>query len=69
MHSDASYLSVPSACSRAGGYFFLSSKSKPDTPYSDAPLNGPIHVISKIIKNVMGLAVEAKIGAGYINAR
>ncbi len=25
IHSDASYLSAPKACSRAGGYFFLSS--------------------------------------------
>ena len=33
------------------------------------PLNGPIHVISKIIKNVMSSAAEAEIGAGYINAR
>ena len=51
------------------GNFFLRIKPKPGTPYSSAPLNGPIHVISKITKNVMESAAEAEIGAGYINTR
>jgi len=69
--SDASYLSAPQAKSRAGGYFFLSSKptqtsrKTPKTP----PLNGPIHTISKIIKAVMSSAMEAEVGATFINAR
>ena len=68
-HINASYLSVPQTRSRAEGHFFLSSKPKPSTPSSDAPINGPIHVISNIVKNVMRSVAEAEIGAGYINAR
>ena len=45
----------------------LSTRPKDGTPLSQCPLNGPIHIISKIIKNIMSSAVEAEIGAGYIN--
>ena len=46
-HSDASYLSEPKACSRAGGPFFLSSDST--IPQN----NGAVLSISYIIKHVM----------------
>ncbi len=63
VHSDASYLSEPSARSRVGGYFFCSADVE------DPPNNGAVLNISKILKAVMSSAVEAKLGALYINAR
>ncbi len=63
VHSNASYLSKPKACSRAGGHFFLSN----DTivpPNSGAVLN-----IAHIIKNVMSLATKAEVAGLYIMAR
>jgi hypothetical protein len=68
VHSDASYLSAPKARSRASSFFILSNHpSKVD--HSNATLNGAIHVNSKIIKNVMGSAAEAEIGASYMNGQ
>jgi hypothetical protein len=71
IHSDASYLSEPKARSRAGGHYFLSSlSSTPDVPaLQPPPLNGPIFTISRIMRNVMGSAAEAEIGATYINSQ
>jgi hypothetical protein len=65
-HSDASYLSEPQARSRVGGYFFLSSH--PDTT-STPLLNGAVHVLSNILRNVMSSASEAKVGALFINGQ
>ena len=55
VHSDASYIYAPKACSRAGRYYFLSNRSSnPDrAPHTNTPLNGPIHTVSKIMSNVM----------------
>ena len=59
-HSDASYLSEPKACSRAGGHFFLSNDST--IPQNNrAVLN-----ISHIIKHVMSSATEAELADLYI---
>ena len=66
VHSDASYLSVPKARSRAGGHFFLSNHPNKQGLQQT---NGPIHVISKIIKLVMASAAEAEIGASFIAAQ
>jgi hypothetical protein len=60
VHSNASYLSKPKACSRAGGHFFLSS----DTTVP--PNNGAVLNIAHIIKNVMSLATKAELAALYI---
>ena len=69
IHSDASYLSEPWACSRAGGQYFQGDicpdMSKP--PTTRPCLNSPIHSISHIMSNVMGSAAEAEVGAAYIN--
>ena len=67
-HSDASYLSAPQARSRASGFFFLSDLPTKVDP-EKATLNGAIHINSKIIKNVMGSAAEAEIGANYMNGQ
>ena len=63
IHSDASYLSVTKARSRAAGFFYLSDNS--DTP----PLNGAIHVLCAILKNVMASAAEAETGAVFVNCQ
>jgi hypothetical protein len=44
-----------------GGYFYLGNK-KPQTS-SNPTLNGPIHIESIVMKNVMAAASEAEIGA------
>ena len=62
VHSDASYLSEPSARSRVGGHFFCSTNAE------DPPNNGAVLNISKILKAVMSSAAEAELGALYINA-
>ena len=57
VHSGASYLCEPNAKSPAGGHFFMSNNAK--TP----PNNGTILNIAHIIKHIMMLATEAKLGA------
>ena len=63
IHSDASYLSVSKARSRAGGHFFMSRD------HEDPPNNGAVLNIAQIIRDAMSSAAEAEIGAMYINAR
>jgi len=63
IHSGASYLSEPKACSRAGGHNFMSSND--DIPTH----NGAVLNISQIIQAVMASAVEAELGALFINAK
>jgi hypothetical protein len=60
VHSNASYLSKPKACSRAGGHFFLSSNT------TVPPNNGAVLNIAHIIKNVMSSATEAELAGLYI---
>ena len=59
IHSDASYLSETEARSRVGGYFFLGNKNE------TLQHNGPIHIIAKIIKNVVSLTAEVEIAGIY----
>ena len=44
--SDAAYLVCPEARSRAGGYHYLGNTN-------NNLVNGPIHILAKIIKNVI----------------
>jgi hypothetical protein len=60
-HSNALYLSESNAQSRAGGNFFISSDV--ELP----PNNSAVSTILQIIKAVMTLAAEAKVGALFIN--
>ena len=66
IHSDASYMSEPNARSRAGGFFFLSSH--PDSTPTPL-LNGPVHVVSNILRNVMSSVAEAEVGALFHNGQ
>ena len=61
IHSDVSYLFVPKDRSRADGYFYLSSNT--DEP----PINGAVHVLCVVLKNIMASAAEAKTGAVFKN--
>ena len=64
IHSDASYLTASKARSRAGGHFFLSSNKEKDAPY-----NGPVHSLAKIIKNVMTSTAESELGGLFMNCQ
>jgi hypothetical protein len=65
IHSDASYLSEREAKSREGGFFYMGSIA--DT--ANKLTNGAILIISTVLKHVMNSAVEAEIGAVFINAK
>jgi hypothetical protein len=61
--SNTSYLSEPKACSRAGSHMFMAGTE--DIPINNgAALNN-----SQIIRAVMSLAMEAKLGALFIKAK
>ena len=60
--SDAAYLVAPEARSCAGGYHWVSN-------YAHTQFNGPVHVLAKVIKNVMASAMEAEIEGLYMNAQ
>ncbi len=63
IHSDASYLSEPKSQSRAGGHMFMAGKDK-------IPINnGAVLNILQIIRAVMSSAVEAELGALFINVK
>jgi Reverse transcriptase (RNA-dependent DNA polymerase) len=65
-HSDASYLSEAQARSRVGSYFYLGNVNEAqDNPRP----NGPIHVESRILKNIMASASEAEIAALFHNGQ
>ena len=69
IHSDASYLSEPKSRSRVGGFFFLSDSDNPKPEAPLPPLNGAIHVVSKILRNVMSSAAEAEVGGLFVNGQ
>ena len=66
IHSNASYLSAPCACSCASGYFFLGSYPVYGDPIQ---LNSAIHITCTILKLVAALAAEAELGALFLNAQ
>ena len=65
--SDAAYLVLPQARSRAAGLFFLSNKntSSPPTPKP----NGAVHVLCKTLKGVSASASKAETGGLFLNAQ
>ena len=64
VHSDTSYLTRPRSRSRADGHFYLADEAEEEDPAND-----PVHNIAQIIMNVMMLAVDAEIGALFVNSR
>ena len=69
--ADTSYLSVPKARSRVGGYHYLEPYHQPHILLADQRtfINAPIHVECSILKSVVGAASEAEIAASYANTR
>ena len=68
---DASYLSIIKARSRVGGYHYLSSPSNnPNLPPTEtAPMNGTLHAVFNILRNVMASAAEAEVGGLFVNVQ
>eukprot|EP00804_Cyclotella_cryptica_P024679 CCRYP_001681-RA/>CCRYP_001681-RA protein AED:0.43 eAED:0.43 QI:0/-1/0/1/-1/1/1/0/133 len=66
IHSDASYLAETNACSRIAGHFFLGSVPIDKQPIQ---LNGAIYLFCGILKFVVALAVEAELGALFLNCK
>ena len=69
IHSDASYISVTKARSRASGVF-LFSDPKPDAiTFSEyTPVhNGFIFIMCKFLRNIMASAADAEYGALFLN--
>jgi hypothetical protein len=68
VESDASYLSETDAKSRAAGYHYLSVDPKgQNIPYP--PINGPVLVTSKVIKETVASAAEAELAALFHNGQ
>ena len=63
IHSDASYLTESHTRSCFGGYFYLGNHK------NNKPNNGAVHIIAKIIKNMVSSAVEAKIAGVFMNTK
>ena len=68
--SDAAYLVLPKARSRAGGHFYLGQQPpslphKPITTFS----NGPVLTICKGLRHVVSSAAEAETGAAFHNSK
>jgi hypothetical protein len=67
VESDASYLSVVKARSRAAGYFHLTNlPAKPTDGYKP---NGAVHVLCHIMREVLSSAAEAELGALFHNGK
>ena len=64
VHSDASYLTEPKSRSRTAGHFYMT-----DGAEEEDLANSPGHNIAQVIRNVMTLADDAKIGALFVNSR
>ncbi|KAI2506705.1 Reverse transcriptase (RNA-dependent DNA polymerase) [Fragilaria crotonensis] len=67
IESDASYLSVVKARSRAAGYFYLTSQ--PTSPNAAFKPNGAVHVLCQIMREVLSSAAEAELGALFHNGK
>ncbi len=66
IHSDASYLTEPKACSRACRHFFMGWLPKDNKPIK---LNGAFHMLCLILHFVAASVAEAKLGALFLNCQ
>ena len=64
IYSDASHPSKANTHSRACGLFFMGWKSDPTQPIK---LNGAFFMLCTIVRFVVASAVEAKLGALFLN--
>ena len=68
VESDAAYLVLPNAKSRFAGHYMLASKPNIHNQHK-APLNAPILIECKTIKNVVCSAAEAECGGLFYNGQ
>ena len=66
IHSDAFYLSEPRARSRLSGYFFLGEVPKKG---ENIQMNGNMFVSCGILRIVVCSAIEAELGALFLNIK
>ncbi len=66
VHSDASFMNETKARPTADGHFFLGNKIKPNRPIY---LNGPIHVLCKVLDKIAASAAEAELGSLFLNVQ
>ena len=66
IESDAAYLVLPGARSRAAGYFYLTEHGSPNKVYPQR-FNAPLHTECRTIKNVVPSAAEAECAALFHN--
>ena len=71
VHSNAFYLLEPKARIRSIMHYLLSNRSSDLTCATNTSptLNGPIHTVSKIMRNVVLSATEAEISATFLNGQ
>ena len=69
IHSDSSFLSEPGANIRAVKYHYLRTASADPNKYplKKPPLNVPVHIKYKTMRNVLAIAMEAERGALFFN--
>jgi hypothetical protein len=67
--SDAAYLVLPNARSRASGNFFLTTLPSAVSSPPDPTPNAAVHVLCKTIRSVAASAAEAETGALFLNAQ
>ena len=67
--SDAAYLVLPNARSRAAGHFFLTTLPSATQSPPHPNHNGAIHVLCKTLRTVAASAAEAEIGSLFLNAQ
>jgi hypothetical protein len=66
IHSDASYLTEPKACSKACGHFFMGWLPKDNKPIK---LNGAFHTLCLILQFVVVSAAKAELGTLFMNCQ
>ena len=71
IHSDASFLSEPVEKSISVRYHYLvtASVDPKQSPPNQPPLNGPVNVECTTMKNVLASAMEAELGALFVNCQ
>ena len=69
--NNASYLYTSKAQSRDGGYHYLSSPSNNPKlpPTKTSPINGTLHEICNILRNVIASAAESEVGGLFLNVQ
>ena len=67
--SDAAYLVLPNARSRAAGHFFLTDLPGATCNPPNPKPNGAIHVLCKTLRGVQSSAAEAETGSLFLNAQ